>query len=401
MKINTMRLIDKYVGIPLTFLVSSLINFYELIKGKNPKNPDISKTLFIELSEMGSAIIADPAMRKLQKNGAELFFLIFKDNQKSLNILATVKPQNIFAIRSDTFSNLTIDIWKFFLWSRKNKLTCVIDLELFSRITSLLTALTFAKSRVGFSTLHDEGCYRGNILTHGVRYNPHVHIAYNFMSLVNRTLGLYQDDYPTCKIMPREVMVPKAEISTEQLDAVRAKIVEVYPKFNKQKIVLINPNASQLLPQRRWPKDNFITVIKQLLSQHKKIIVLITGSQEEKNEAQEIIKQVDDNRCINTAGMFEFDQLAPLYKLATLMLTNDSGPAHFASVTKLEVLVIFGPETPSLYLPLGGNAQAFYLNLPCSPCVSAHNHRKTSCKMPVCVNNIKTETVIKKINKNL
>ena len=226
-----------------------MLNFYELIKGKNPKNPDFSKTLFIELSEMGSAIIADPAMRKLQKNGAELFFLIFKDNQKSLNILATVKPQNIFAIRSDTFSNLTIDIWQFFLWSRKNKLTCVIDLELFSRITSLLTALTFAKSRVGFSTLHDEGCYRGNILTHGVRYNPHVHIAYNFMSLVNRTLGLYQDDYPTCKIMPREVMVPKAEISTEQLDAVRAKIVEVYPKFNKQKIVLINPNASQLLPQ--------------------------------------------------------------------------------------------------------------------------------------------------------
>ena len=401
MKINTMRLIDKYVGIPLTFLVSAMLNFYELIKGKNPKNPDFSKTLFIELSEMGSAIIADPAMRKLQKNGAELFFLIFKDNQKSLNILATVKPQNIFAIRSDTFSNLTIDIWQFFLWSRKNKLTCVIDLELFSRITSLLTALTFAKSRVGFSTLHDEGCYRGNILTHGVRYNPHVHIAYNFMSLVNRTLGLYQDDYPTCKIMPREVMVPKAEISTEQLDAVRAKIVEVYPKFNKQKIVLINPNASQLLPQRRWPKDNFITVIKQILSQHKKIIVLITGSHEEKNEAQEIIKQVADNRCINTAGMFEFDQLAPLYKLATLMLTNDSGPAHFASVTKLEVLVIFGPESPNLYLPLGGNAQAFYLNLPCSPCVSAHNHRKTSCKMPVCVNNIKTETVIKKINKNL
>jgi len=41
---------------------------------KAPKN-----VLFIELSEMGSAILVDPAMRKLQKEaGANLHFAIFK-----------------------------------------------------------------------------------------------------------------------------------------------------------------------------------------------------------------------------------------------------------------------------------------------------------------------------------
>jgi ADP-heptose:LPS heptosyltransferase len=86
--------------------------------------------------------------------------------------------------------------------------------------------------------------------------------------------------------------------------------------------------------------------------------------------------------------MFKFNELVPLYSVSTFMLTNDSGPAHFASVTQLKVFVLFGPETPALYGPLGGNAEAFYLKLPCSPCVSAANHRKTTCETRPCITTI-------------
>ncbi len=80
------------------------------------------------------------------------------------------------------------------------------------------------------------------------------------------------------------------------------------------------------------------------------------------------------------------------------MLTNDSGPAHFASVTSLKVFVLFGPETPHLYLPLGGNAEPFYLGLPCSPCVSAANHRKTTCLPRPCITGIPPSMVLEKLN---
>jgi ADP-heptose:LPS heptosyltransferase len=101
---------------------------------------------------------------------------------------------------------------------------------------------------------------------------------------------------------------------------------------------------------------------------------------------------VDDKRFVNSAGVFQFEELVPLYSVSELMLTNDSGPAHFAAVTDLKVFVIFGPETPALYLPLG-NAEPFYLGLPCSPCVSAANHRKTTCVTRPCITGISTDWV--------
>jgi ADP-heptose:LPS heptosyltransferase len=97
-------------------------------------------------------------------------------------------------------------------------------------------------------------------------------------------------------------------------------------------------------------------------------------------------------------GFFFLYELVPLYSVSTCMLTNDSGPAHFASVTSLKVFVLFGPETPHLYLPLGGNAEAFYLGLPCSPCVSAANHRKTTCITRPCITGIPATMVLEKMD---
>ncbi len=107
---------------------------------------------------------------------------------------------------------------------------------------------------------------------------------------------------------------------------------------------------------------------------------------------------VDDKRFINSAGIFAFNELVPLYSLSKVMLTNDSGPAHFASVTPLKVFVLFGPETPALYLPLGGNAEPIYLALPCSPCVSANNHRKTTCITRPCITGIQPSSVFLKLS---
>jgi ADP-heptose:LPS heptosyltransferase len=59
------------------------------------------------------------------------------------------------------------------------------------------------------------------------------------------------------------------------------------------------------------------------------------------------------------------------------MVTKDSGLAHFAAMAGLPTIVLFGPETPKLYQPLGCSG-AIYAGLACSPCVIAHTHRKTA-----------------------
>jgi ADP-heptose:LPS heptosyltransferase len=74
------------------------------------------------------------------------------------------------------------------------------------------------------------------------------------------------------------------------------------------------------------------------------------------------------------------------------MVSNDSGPAHFSAAAGLPTIVLFGPETPKLYQPLG-TSRAIYAGLACSPCVTAHNHRKTACTDNVCMRAITVDEV--------
>lgn len=397
-----MRFIDRWVGVPVCFLLSPFCWLSDTLRSAKSKKPDVRNTLFIELSEMGSAVIADPAMRKLKKESdAKLYFIIFKKNYKSLEILRTIDEENVFKMNADNFFSLIKDVFRFMAWARKKNISTVIDLELFSRFTALLSFFSGARSRVGFTNLHDEGLYRGNLINKAVRYNPHVHVGINFISLVNKSLGLFDNAYATVPVTPQEFQLAKADILPTALENIKAKIKQLYPEFNNEKIILLNVNASDMLPQRRWPQENFAEVGRQLLHTYTNAIILMTGAPAEKEYVKKVTESINNKKCINSSGFFSFDELVPLYAVSTCMLTNDSGPAHFASATDLKVFVLFGPETPALYLPIGGNAEAIYMALPCSPCVSASNHRKTTCITRPCITGIVPTTVTERLNNYL
>jgi len=397
MKVDTMRFVDRWAGIPLVFLMSILLWLLERILLRKKGTPDLNRTLFIELSEMGSAILADPAMRMVKSQArGELFFTIFSNNYKSLEILQTVDRKNIFIMRSDTFIHLTIDVVRFVFWCRTKKITTVIDLELFSRFTAILSGLSLAKSRIGFSQHHDEGMYRGFIINYPVRYNPHIHISANFISLVNRALDKFDNPYATEAIGINDLQLEKAQPSDEDMDSVQRKLDGLFAGWKDKRLILLNPNASDLLPQRRWLPEYFVKVGKDILDRFEDVLIIATGAPSEREYVQNVVDAIGHQRCINSAGIFEFQELIPLYYLSEVMLTNDSGPAHFSSVTPLKVYVIMGPETPVLYGPLG-NAEVFFLGLPCSPCVSAANHRKTTCITRPCITGILPETVFTRI----
>ncbi len=400
LKIDTMRKIDHWVGVPLTFLLTWLLKpiFYFQPK-KTPK-----RLLFIELSEMGSTILADPAMRKAgDQLQAELYFVIFANNVASLFLLNTVPKENIFTIRDKNLFIFAYDVLRFLWWTRSKKIDTVFDLELFSRVTALLTGLTGASNRIGFYRFHNEGLYRGEMLTHRVAYNPHIHIAKNFLALVNALLSKQKEvPYSKTIIDDTEIQLEKPVVSLTAKQHMQAKIQNFYPHYDitQHPIILINANASDLLPQRRWPQTHFIALIQLLLTQHPHSFILLTGAPAEQAQAQYIVDQVNHPRCQNFAGKIKFSELPALYSISQLMVTNDSGPGHFAAVTDLPTYVIFGPETPKLYGSLG-KGKAIYLGLACSPCVSASNHRKTPCRDNVCIKQISPRMVYDIVKESL
>jgi ADP-heptose:LPS heptosyltransferase len=345
---------------------------------------------------MGSAILVDPAMRWLRgEKKVSLYFLIFKRNEQSLQLLNTVPAENIFTIRDTNLFTLTWDSLRFLIWTRKNRIDTVVDLELFSRFTALLTGFSGADHKVGFYAFHHEGLYRGAMLTHRVSYNPHIHIAKNFMALVHAVAA----DHPEVPFTKKhfsdsDVVLDRVSVTAVQrsqmVDAIKQSVPEYDPA--RHRIVLVNPNASELLPQRRWMPANYARLIQMMIDSAPDIIVLITGATSELAGAEALRAAVARTRCHCFAGKTRLRDLPLLYEISDFMITNDSGPVHFASVTRMPTYVLFGPETPRLYGSLG-ESMPITAELACSPCVAATNHRKTVCKDAVCLKVISPEHV--------
>lgn len=393
MNVDTMRWIDRCVGVPLCAIATPLVRLWHKVRARPPHSAP--RVLFVELSEMGSTVLAAPAMRKARDRlGAELFFVIFRSNVGSLDLTGMIPPANICTIRDTSLVHLAWDTLAFLIWARRKRIDTVVDLELFSRFTALLTGLSGASRRAGFYRFHNEGLYRGEMLTHRVAYNPHIHIAKNFIALIDALLAAAPTvPYAKTLIGDEEIEPPAMRPAAATRAVVLARIREL-TGFDPatQRLVLINPNASEMLPHRRWMPDRYAELIRRIVANHRDVIVLITGAPEERSEAERLAAACGGARCFSVAGKTALAELPALYSHAAAMVSNDSGPAHFAAATRLPTIVLFGPETPKLYQPLG-TSQAIYAGLACSPCVSAHNHRKTACDDNVCMRAISVEQI--------
>ncbi|MDA1196452.1 MAG: hypothetical protein O2779_00630 [Nanoarchaeota archaeon] len=396
---DMMRAVDKYVGVPLCFLLSLIVSVQRFFGFRKPKagfKP--KKILFLELSEMGSTILAYSAMKKAKElYNAELYFMIFNENRASIDLLDIIPEKNVITISSRNFFSLTYDTLKAIIKTRCLGIDAVVDLELFSRFTSILSFFMGATVVSGFYKYHMEGLYRGNIQTHKVMYNPHYHISQSFMALVYALLEDPRSHEPMVKraIGMDEIVSATVSSSGKAKTEMYGKLKKLNDSIDdKSRIVLLNPNASDLLPIRKWPLDNFKRLAAELLKD-KGTFIVITGVAKEKPDADAIVEFVKNERCIDFTGKTTMRELIDLYNVSDYLITNDSGPAHFSSLTSIKTIVFFGPETPDLYKPLSKNCTALYSSMACSPCVSAFNHRKTSCMDNKCLQAISINQVLK------
>src|SRR5262249_15601289 len=98
-------------------------------------------------------------------------------------------------------------------------------------------------------------------------------------------------------------------------------------------VILLNPNASDLIPLRQWPNLRYVELAKRLLERFPEAWIGFTGAPTEAGVIERLMQSVGSDRCVCFAGKTTLRQLMVLYGLCELLVTNDSGPAHFASLT--------------------------------------------------------------------
>jgi len=399
-RVELLQLLDRWV-FSFFCLILTFFTFPGRLVPLTRKNP--KKILLVKLAEQGSTVLAIPAIQSaIQMVGKKnVYAIVFEENRFILDVIGLIPPENIFPVRQESVFSMIGSTLGNLISIRIKQIDAAVDLEFFARFSAAITFLSGAKIRSGLHAYFGEGPYRGDLMTHRVLYNPHIHTSQMFEVLV-RALQQDPSHFPTLAHCPPRVMRPHVfQASLSDQVHLKEKLFSKHQINEKTRIILVNPNASDLLPLRRWDSAKYIQLIRKILSRYPSALVCITGADSEKIKAERIREEIKSEYCINIAGRTTLNELMVLYCVADILITNDSGPAHFASLTNIQTVVLFGPETPHLFDANSEKSQSVYIGLPCSPCINALNNRQTACRDNQCMKQITPEMVFDRVTHTL
>src|SRR5881398_1083997 len=398
--ILTLQRTDRWVGVPLCAILTLLRRIFEC--ARRPRGPhQVRRILFVKFAEQGSTVLAFPAIRRaIEMVGREnVYFVVFEDNRFILDVMEIIPEENVITIPTNSPFGLALGALRAVLRIRKIRIDGVVDMEFLTRFSAMLTFTTGAKSRVGFHTFFGDGPYRGDLMTHRLLYNPHLHTSQMFEAMVE---ALTRD--PT--VLPTFDFIPSANQPLARFRPSPSEVAEINtllrrenPRIGSAPLILLNPNASDLLPLRRWPPLRYVELARRLLERYPESFVVFTGAPAEAAPNNQLADEVGSDRVVRLAGKTTLRQLLVLYTRSEILVTNDSGPAHFASMTPIRVVALFGPETPALFAARSPNATALWAGIACSPCVNAYNNRQSVCRNNLCMQAITVEDVFEKVTR--
>ncbi len=242
--------------------------------------------------------------------------------------------------------------------------------------SALICSLGKVPRRVGFDR---DG--RGVLLTDKLlpdRYNgrflPISALKY-YLSITDY-LGCPSDDY-------------RLELFTEpEFDEKAKGLIVRYGLKKGDDYAVINPGASYG-SAKCWPAEYFAKVGDYLVSE-KGLSVFVVCGPRETDVARSVVANMKNQAVALTEPVIGLGTLKSLVKNSKIMITNDTGPRHFAIAFGVPVVTVFGSTDPRWTETLYIHERQARIEVDCGPCMKRtcpERHHK-------CMKDLQPERVI-------
>ena len=187
-----------------------------------------------------------------------------------------------------------------------------------------------------------------------------------------------------------EVKEPEFFIPIVEKNRIRvAELLHINNIEKNDRFVAVSPVA--LWETKLWEDEKFAQLCDRI-TEESSLRVVFTGSDRGKLEH---IQSRMNSPSINLGGLTTLRDLSYVYKLASLMITTDSGPMHLAAAVGTPVIALFGPTDPSRTGPYGAGHTVIRKDIPCSPCFLK------KCDSKKCLRDITVEEVFQAVKEKL
>jgi len=209
-------------------------------------------------------------------------------------------------------------------------------------------------------------------------FQPRPMVAY--YAELGHFLGLELPDQPK----------PKLYLSAEIEEKGRRRL-EGYGIGENEMVVGLNPGAS-FGSSKCWPPDHFARLAELIEESFNCRIVLFGGPGEEPIAAA--IVAASRAKIVNTVpDGIDLAELKPLIKRCDLLVTNDTGPRHYAVAFDVPVVVLMGPTDPLYTAANLERTRVLRCQVECAPC-----HKKICPTDHRCMKGIRPERVLVEIS---
>lgn len=165
-------------------------------------------------------------------------------------------------------------------------------------------------------------------------------------------------------ITPEEKSLPPFSYSSQRKAAFWRRFDRVFQNLEDGMRIIIHPGAGY--PSKRWPGQNFESLIEQI-GREKLAHVILIGSEEEKKLTRAF--DAEESGVLDLRGKTRLEELPLLFDVCDLYVGNDSGPAHIAASQGLEAIVLFsGTNEARVWQPWSRKVHLLTWPVPCSPC---------------------------------
>lgn len=131
--------------------------------------------------------------------------------------------------------------------------------------------------------------------------------------------------------------------------------------WTRRKIVLLQPGNFRSMSKRQerwqrsaaddksWPRERWIALARKIDAELPGALILLCGAPSEAGMLEQI-RSASELNSVRTASL-PLRQLLALCEFAHSMVSVDTGPAHAAAALGVPVVVMYGRESPAVWLP--------------------------------------------------
>lgn len=341
--IKDKRLFYVYMGKILFFLGKLIFMF----KRRTISLDNINKILVIRSGAMGDVLMTTPFIKSVRKNfpKSKISYLVgdwsasVLKNNPNIDEILTFEDKIIF-------KKEIVNVIKVIKEIRKKRFDIVFILDK-SYQWNLFAFFCDINSRVGFDRCGEGFSNNINVWFDGTMYE----LDYNLQLLSTIRLKIFSRDM---ELFPSK---KDAVISARLSKKIKGKLIGISPGAAK--------NIGQEMAIKRWPKENYLELIKKLLAKNSNIKIVLFGGSDDKIIGDFIESNLKNKNLINLIGKTNIQQSYLIMKKCKLFITHDSGPMHIAAASGTKMIALFGPTPPNRFAPK--NAFVFYKGNPKKP----------------------------------